>query len=67
MRGGTENLLGIMGLAGAIKRLTNHQNEITTTLEDLRDYFEKSLLKVLPTCLINGSGARICQYIKYCI
>ncbi len=54
LRPGTENLIGIIGLAKAIELL--HR---TLPQEELRDYFEFKLKKYIPGLVINGEGPRI--------
>lgn len=52
LRGGTENLVGILSFAEAVKLL----KPISPVL---RDYFESSLIDALPGVAINGMGPRI--------
>lgn len=63
LRGGTENLLGIISLAKAIEMLTENQADYIKQIEEMRDYFEKRLLK-LPGISVNGTGARICNTVN---
>lgn len=58
-RAGTENLPGIIGLAEALRILSQEQTAITERLFDLRLHFEKSLQRLLPDMQINGEGPRI--------
>lgn len=59
LRAGTENLSGILGLAEALKILSEKQTEISQHLLDLRLHFEKGLLCSLPDLAIHGEGPRI--------
>jgi len=54
LRAGTENVPGIVGLGKATELAANHMREERTTVAALRDYLEKSLLKVCPDAIING-------------
>jgi len=58
-RAGTENLSGILGLAEALKILSESQTEITQHLTDLRKHLEQGLLREIPDIAINGEGPRI--------
>jgi cysteine desulfurase len=58
-RAGTENLAGAMGLAEALRILSNDQTAITEHLKSLQRHFETELFKALPNLSINGSGPRI--------
>jgi cysteine desulfurase len=55
-RGGTQNMVGIVGFGAACEELT--QTENPGRLEILRDRFECILLEKLPGVSINGAGAR---------
>jgi len=56
MRGGTENLSGILGLAKAVELLLESSEE---HLRELRDLFEKELISKGCALQINGEGPRI--------
>lgn len=58
MRGGTENMLGIIALAEAMELLSLELPNALGTMRSLRDGFEKSLLE-LPGVSINGLGERV--------
>lgn len=58
-RGGTENLIGIIAMAEAIRLLNSELPEASERMERLRDKFEKGVLERLPTAKINGSGPRV--------
>ncbi|MGK5594985.1 MAG: cysteine desulfurase family protein [Parachlamydiaceae bacterium] len=56
LRGGTENLLGIVSFGEAITKLGA---DAMVRMTCLRDYFEKELLEKIPEIKINGEGPRI--------
>lgn len=58
-RAGTENVLGIAGLAKAVERLKTELPRATERMRMLRDRFEFRLKEAFPTILINGEGTRI--------
>lgn len=60
MRGGTENLLGIVALGKAIELLSQELPQATITMASLRDYLERTLLSI-PGVTVNGTGERICN------
>ncbi len=60
-RAGTENLLGIAGMAEAFKILMAEQDDSTKRMAALRDNFEKVLMENLPGTSVNGQGPRICN------
>ncbi|MCF7806558.1 MAG: cysteine desulfurase [Simkaniaceae bacterium] len=60
-RGGTENLIGIMGLAAAIENLSRFQDDYTKQMLMLRQTFETKLLNEIQGVEINGAGTRICN------
>ena len=53
-RAGTENILEIVGLGKAFDLLDKDSQESTNHLKKLRDYLESSILKLFPSCRING-------------
>jgi cysteine desulfurase len=57
-RAGTENLAGIVGLAEAIKLLSESQPSFTEKMVKLRDRLENGLLS-LGDVVINGEGPRV--------
>lgn len=57
-RGGTENLVGIIGMAKGVSLLEDMTN-ISNYLRTLRDDFERRLVEQLPNISINGEGPRI--------
>ncbi len=62
MRGGTENLLGIVGLAKAIELIGEDLPTIRVRMEVLRDHLEKGILRGLPDVLIHGANQdRVCN------
>ncbi len=58
-RGGTENLLGIVGLAEAVRLLSEELPEATSRMESLRNRLESGLMVTLEGVTINGLGPRI--------
>lgn len=58
-RGGTENLLGIVGMAEAIKCLEKELPAATERMRFLRDRFEVGILSSIPGTFVNGSGPRV--------
>jgi cysteine desulfurase len=54
MRGGTENIIGIMGLAKAFDLACRHMEEHRQYIEDLRRYFMKKLLENFEDVQFNG-------------
>lgn len=58
-RGGTENLLGIVGLAEAVRLLSEELPTATARMTLLRDRLEQSLQANLDGVTINGSGPRV--------
>ncbi|HSW71824.1 MAG TPA: cysteine desulfurase family protein [Chlamydiales bacterium] len=57
-RAGTQNLEGIIGLGKAVELLNQELPEKSNHMEDLRDHFEKELMKNLTGVWVNGSGER---------
>lgn len=60
MRGGTENMLGIIGLSKAIQILDSEDVSAMLHMQKLRDLLESALLE-LPGVKLNGTGPRICN------
>lgn len=58
-RGGTENLLGIVGLAEAVRLLSEELPAATLRMEKLRNCLEQGLMEALEGVTLNGSGPRI--------
>lgn len=58
-RGGTENLIGIIGVAEAIRILQEDLPEACVRMAYLRNYFEENLLHTLPEVVVNGEGPRV--------
>ncbi|MFZ0565200.1 MAG: cysteine desulfurase family protein [Chlamydiales bacterium] len=62
MRGGTENLAGIVGFAKAIELIEQELPEAMTRMKTLRDHFEKILISNLPNLIIHGADQpRLCN------
>jgi cysteine desulfurase len=53
-RGGTENVVYIIGLGKASELVAAHLGEMTTRVGKLRDKLENELLKRIPNAMING-------------
>lgn len=58
-RGGTENVSGIVGLAKAVEILSAELPEASARMGRLRDHFEETLRKEIPSVKINGEGPRV--------
>ena len=55
-RGGTENVVSIIGLGKASELAGNHLKEVTTRVGQLRDKLESELLSKIPNVMINGDS-----------
>ena len=55
-RGGTENVISIIGLGKASELAKNHLKEMTTRVGQLRDKLESELLRRIPNVMINGDS-----------
>ncbi len=55
MRGGTENLYGIIGLAKAMEIANNHLDEHQKQVSSLKYYMKSELEKSIPGIMFNGS------------
>ncbi len=58
-RGGTQNVLGIIGLATAVELLSTELPEASLRMQSLRNLFESLLMENLDRISINGTGPRI--------
>lgn len=54
MRGGTENVYGIVGLAKAIELAYENIEEKITHINGLKDFMKKSILELFPDAIIQG-------------
>jgi len=54
IRGGTENVLGIIGLAAAVKYHTEHMIDNNSNIQDLADYMKMRILSEIPSATLNG-------------
>ena len=54
-RAGTENVAGIVGLAGAMERAYKELDEHNKKISELRDYYESSILEKIPYVKVNGN------------
>lgn len=66
IRAGTENLAAIVAMAKAAVYVTDEMSQYVEPMRDLRDYFERELLKAYPHVTINGKGARIANTSNVC-
>lgn len=57
-RAGTENIVGIISMAGALRRFASSQESYANHLKQLRDRFESRLLGTLQDVFVNGAGQR---------
>lgn len=53
-RGGTENVVGIVGMGKAFSLLQEHMADEVREIRRLRDRFEKSLFERIPDLVLNG-------------
>ncbi len=60
-RAGTENLLGIVGLAKAIELLATELPAATERMRTLRDRLTEGLMENLGNIVVHGQGPRICN------
>lgn len=60
-RAGTENLLGITGMAKAVEIVQSDLHEANERMSQLRDLLENELMRSLEGVTINGDGQRICN------
>ncbi|MET4083991.1 cysteine desulfurase [Pedobacter sp. UYP30] len=57
MRGGTENVYGIVGLAKALEIAYAEMEEHQTYIQGLKDYFKEKLIAEIPGVTFNGETA----------
>jgi len=57
LRGGTENVLGIISLGAAALAILEEGAERSWAMQAVRDTFERELLSSLPGCQVNGTAA----------
>ncbi|HYK76566.1 MAG TPA: cysteine desulfurase family protein [Daejeonella sp.] len=57
MRGGTENVYGIVGLAKALEIAYEHMSEHQQYVQDLKSYMKTQLEKNIPGIMFNGETA----------
>ena len=65
-RSGTENMMGILGLAKAIELLQEELDASRKKMLLLRDRFEQALTTPMPFIQINGTGERTCNVSNLC-
>ena len=58
MRGGTENIYGIVGLAAALQRAVAERDERAAHIQDLKTYFREQLMATYPDVQFNGDPDR---------
>jgi cysteine desulfurase len=63
MRGGTENLLGIVALGKAIELLSMELSQASMRMKELTEKLKKALLEI-PGAEVNGLGERICNTVN---
>lgn len=63
LRGGTENLAGILGLTTALELIESHP---LTSIQGLRDRLESGLRSVYPRTFVNGEGPRVVNTTNLC-
>lgn len=54
MRGGTENVYGIVGLAKALEIAYQGMDEHRSYIQNLKSYMREQILKHIPGCSVNG-------------
>ncbi|HMT78194.1 MAG TPA: cysteine desulfurase family protein [Saprospiraceae bacterium] len=54
MRGGTENLHGIVGMAKSFELAVKYMSERTAYITGLKNYFIENIVKAIPECGFNG-------------
>lgn len=64
-RAGSENMIGIVGLAKAIESISGQFDEDSARMQALRELLEISLQNALPNVFINGDGTRICNTVNF--
>ncbi len=62
MRGGTENVYGIVGLAKALELATNEMEERSEHIKDVRNYLRTRLLEEFDDISFNGDYEGECLY-----
>ena len=66
LRGGTENLSGILGLARALSILEEEGERGRQKMEKLRDRLEAGLKEKIPSLTVNGTGPRVVNTSNLC-
>lgn len=56
LRGGTENVLGIISLGAAADTILEEGSERSRAMQSVRDTFEQELFRSLPGCQVNGGA-----------
>ena len=63
-RAGTENVLGILGLAKALELTIKEREKENKRVQKLRDWFEKKVLENIPESQINGAKTQRSPHIS---
>lgn len=66
IRGGTENLIGIIAMQSALRILNQKLENASKEMERLRNKLETSLQNKLPNVIVNGSGPRVSNTTNLC-
>ena len=66
LRGGTENLIGIIAMQSAMRILNQKLGNASKEMERLRDKLESALLNKLPNAIVNGLGPRVVNTTNLC-
>lgn len=66
LRGGTENLIGIIAMQSAMRILNQKLISASKEMERLRDKLESSLQNKLPNVIVNGLGPRVVNTTNLC-
>lgn len=59
LRGGTENVAGIVGMAAAAKYACDHMEQDAVRIAGLRDDLRQRILAAIPGSCVNGEGPRV--------
>lgn len=59
LRGGTENVAGIVGMAAAAKAACKRMKQDAMRIAELRDDLQQRILAAIPGSCVNGTGPRV--------
>jgi cysteine desulfurase len=62
MRGGTENIYGIVGIAAALEKAVQNYEEDRQYISEIKDHMRRSLLAEIPGVQFNGDHDGNCLY-----